>query len=206
MGRPVVCVRVQAEPGVNVIRSLRAWLKVGRRTFGLQCISIEEVKLQENEMVDMRKYTSGPIMADDVRDGPRIERIVSVYISEKHDVPVLELESGDTFMAWPSNARKLARAYGFNSDDWRGHVIQLELGHYTTKDGETRETVDLTPISSRDGSNNGGPQRADPAQLPAPLHKHADKDDMGDEIPFVLAVFIAGAAAWLVAGGSTLIA
>jgi hypothetical protein len=188
MARPVFCVRVQAEPGVDVIRSLRTWLKRGLRDFGLRCISIEKVTKQsakEKIMADMRKYTSGPIMADDVRDGPRVERILSVYISEKHDVPVLELESGDTFMCWPSNGRKLARAYGFNSDDWRGHVIQLELGHYTTKDGETRETVDLTPISSRDGSADGsGTQRTDPAKLPAPLHKHADKDDMDDSIPF----------------------
>jgi hypothetical protein len=185
MTRPVFVLRVQAEPGVNVIRSLRSWLKRGLRDLGLRCVSIEQVKSKENEMVDMRKYTSGPIMADDVRDGPRIERIISVYISEKHDVPVLELESGDTFMAWPSNGRKLARAYGFNSDDWRGHVIQLELGSYVDKKtGETKETVDLTPISSRDGNAGDGPQRIDPGKLPAPLKKHALKEDLDDSIPF----------------------
>jgi hypothetical protein len=189
MRRPVFALRVQAEPGVNAIRSLRAWLKIGLRTFGLHCVSIEQVtkqpSIQESKMVDMRKYTSGPIMADDVRDGPRIERILSVYISEKHDVPVLELESGDTFMAWPSNGRKLARAYGFNSDDWRGHTIKLELGSYIDKKtGETKETVDLTPISSRDGNAEDGPQRADPAQLPAPIKKHTLKEDLDDEIPF----------------------
>jgi hypothetical protein len=186
MGRSVFRVYVQAEPDVSVIRSLRAWLKVGLRTFGLRCVSIEEIKTQENEkMADMRKYTAGPIMADDVRDGPRIEKIISVYISEKHDVPVLELESGDTFMCWHSNGRKLARAYGFNSDDWRGHTIQLELGSYVDrKTGETKETVDLTPISSRDGNAGDGPQRVDPAKLPAPLKRHATEEDLDDEIPF----------------------
>jgi hypothetical protein len=188
MARPVYELRVRAEPGVDAIRNLRAWLKCGLREFGLKCVSIEEVKTQENEMVDMRKYTSGPIMADDVRDGPRVEKIVAVYISEKFDVPVLELESGDTFMAWPNNGRKLAKAYGYESNDWVGHVIQLELGSYVDrKTGETKETVDLTPISSRDGSAAGnGVQRTDPAKLPAPLHRHADKDDddFKDSIPF----------------------
>src|SRR5262245_60967987 len=42
MGRPVFVLRVQAEPGVHVICSLRAWLKEGLRTFGLRCVSIEE--------------------------------------------------------------------------------------------------------------------------------------------------------------------
>jgi hypothetical protein len=37
----------------------------------------------------------------------------------------------------------------------------------------------LKPISSRDGENNGGPQRVDPANLPAKRD-----DDMNDAIPF----------------------
>ena len=39
-GRPVFVVHVRAEPGVDVIRALRGWLKVGLRNFGLRCISI----------------------------------------------------------------------------------------------------------------------------------------------------------------------
>lgn len=155
-------------------------------------------------MVDVRKYTSGYIMPDDLRDGSRQERIVNVYISEKHDVPVLEFESGDQLIAWASIGRVLARAYGFESDDWRGHVVELSLGTYTNKNGETKDTIVLKPISSRDGNANGGPQRVDPAKLPAPVRRDR-KDDLDDEIPFVLAFFIINAAAWLVAGGSTLI-
>jgi hypothetical protein len=193
MARPVFALRVQAEPGVNAIRSLRAWLKIGLRTFGLHCVSIEQVteqpSIQESKMVDMRQYAGGIITADDVRNGPIIARIISVYINEKHQVPVLELDTGDTFWAWPFNARKLAQAYGYNSDDWLGHTIKLELGTpYTDKNGVTKDSVDLTPLSSRDGnSKDGASQRVDPAQLPAPLHRHADKEDddsFKDSIPF----------------------
>jgi len=135
-------------------------------------------------MVDMRKYTSGIITPDEVRDGPIEARIVSVYISEKHDVPVLELETGDQFFVWPQNGKKLARAYGYNSDDWIRHLIRLELGTYTDRDGNLKDTVNLTPISSRDGNaGNGTPQRADPDKLPAPV-KRPLKDDLDDSVPF----------------------
>ncbi|HVI63070.1 MAG TPA: hypothetical protein VM910_10870 [Bradyrhizobium sp.] len=136
-------------------------------------------------MVDMRKYTSGLITPDEVRDGPIEARIISVYISEKHNVPVLELETGDQFFVWPQNGKKLARAYGYNSDDWLRHLIRFELGTYTDKKtGEEKETVNLTPISSRDGNaGNGTPQRADPDKLPAPVERSV-KDDLDDSIPF----------------------
>jgi hypothetical protein len=183
MARPVFALRVRAEPGVAVIRSLRGWLKQGLREFGLRCVSIEEVT-KEDEMVDVRKYTSGLITPDEVRDGPIETKIVGVYISEKHDVPVLELETGDQFFAWPGNGRKLARAYGDNSDDWIGHQIRLELGTYTDKDGNSKDTVNLIAVSSRDGNADGGtPQRADPNKLPAPV-KRPLKDDLADDVPF----------------------
>jgi hypothetical protein len=126
--------------------------------------------------MDMRKYASGFIIPDDVRAGPRLERIISVYISDKHEVPVLELESGDQFLAWPSTGRVLARAYGFDSDDWLGHSIELSLGNYTDKNGDAKDTVILKPVSSRDGN-------ADPSKLPTPVNKHG-KTDPDDEIPF----------------------
>jgi|SRR6516162_2123164 hypothetical protein len=168
--------RVRAEPGVDVIRSLRAWLKFGLRTFGLRCVSIEELK-QKDDIMDMKKYTSGLILPDDVRNGPRQERIINVYISEKFDRPVLVFESGDEFIIWPNNGRVMARAYGYDSKDWIGHVVELSLGSYVDKkDGQTKDTVDLKPITPRDGaSNNGGPQRTDPAKL---------AKDLNDEIPF----------------------
>ena len=180
MGRPVFVLRVRAEKGVHVIRSLRAWLKCGLREFGLRCLSIEEV--QENEtMVDVRKYATGLILPDDVREGARQERIINVYISDKFDVPVLVFESGDEFLCWPSNGRVLAKAYGYESEDWRGHVVELSLGSYVDKkDGQTKDTVILKTITSRDGtSTNGGPQRADPTKLPRSVEK-----DLDDSVPF----------------------
>lgn len=130
-------------------------------------------------MADMRKYTSGLVRPEDLRDGPRQERIINVYISEKFDVPVLVFESGDEMLAFASSGRALAKAYGYESDDWRGHVVELSLGSYVDKkDGETKETIVLKAITPRDGSSNGGLQRTDPAKLPK------SKDDLDETIPF----------------------
>jgi hypothetical protein len=183
MARPVFVLRVQAEPGVDVIRSLRAWLKVGLRTFGLRCVSIKQE--ERNEMVDVRKYISGPIMPEHLHDGPRTERIISVYINEKHDVPVLEFESGDMLFAWGRIGQTLARAYGYETDDWRGHTVKLSLGSYVDKKtGETKENIVLETISSRDGDGNGNSGWVDPAKLPAPVAKRSLKDDMDDDLPY----------------------
>jgi len=132
-------------------------------------------------MVDVRKYTSGVVMPDDLRDGPRRETIVNVYISDKHDVPVLVLESGSELFAWPNIGRVLVRAYGYETDDWRGHVIELSLGSYTDKKtGEAKDTILLKTISSRDGAATDDAQRIDPAKLPKPT---AEKD-LDDSVPF----------------------
>jgi hypothetical protein len=128
-------------------------------------------------MANMKKYTAGFVLPEDLHDGPRQERIVNVYESDKHQAPVLVFESGDELIAWRNIARAMARAYGYNDADWKGHVVELSLGNYTNRDGEAKETVVLKTISSRDGDGGiGAPQRVEPAKLPKP--------DLDDEIPF----------------------
>jgi hypothetical protein len=136
--------------------------------------------------MDMRKYTSGFIRPEDLHDGPRQERIINVYISEKHDCPVLEFESGDQLIVFSnsSNVRALARAYGFDSNDWLGHVVELSFGTYTNKDGEAKETVTLKPISLREGVASNVGETPKCVIPPAPSAKRTLGDDMDDEIPF----------------------
>src|SRR5262245_15495498 len=156
MSRPVFVLRVRAEPSVDVIRSLRAWLKVGLRTFGLRCVLIEEVKQEETNM-DMRKFSSGFVKPDAVRDGPLQACIVNVYISDKYDRPVLELDNGDQFTVNATNNRALCKAYGYDDREWRGHTVEFSLGHYkdwNTDPPEEKETVVLKAISPRVASNN----------------------------------------------------
>jgi hypothetical protein len=174
--RPIFLIRVRAEPDTDVIRALRSWLKVGLRAFGLRCVSIEETKHQENTM-DMRKYSTDFIKPDHVRDHPLQAVIINVFISEKTNRPVLDLESGEQFTVNATNSRALCKAFGNDSDGWINQTIELSLGTYrdwSSASHQEKETVVVKAISSREGTNGG--QRTDPA-LPAPP---AD----GDEIPF----------------------
>jgi hypothetical protein len=55
MSRPTVALLVRAEPGVDAIRSLRAWLKIGLRTFGLRCVDIKPSNHMEANMIDLNE-------------------------------------------------------------------------------------------------------------------------------------------------------
>jgi len=118
-------------------------------------------------MADMRKYASGLLRPEDIHDGPRNEKIVNVYISEKLNAPILEFESGDSMVAWNNIARILAKAYGYEDTDWVGHTIELSIGTYTNKDGEQKENIQVRAVSSRDSKEV------------VPIAK-----DLNDEIPF----------------------
>ena len=134
--------------------------------------------------MDMRKY-AGFIRPDDVRGGPLRETIARVGESEKFECPALVFESGSelTLFNYSTNLRAMLKAYGYESNDWIGHMVELSLGTYTDKDGVEKETVDLKPVSSRDGSGEG-PQRVDPAKILLPPPKGSAADDMDNEVPF----------------------
>jgi hypothetical protein len=169
-------VRLEAKDD-HAIRSLRALLKIALRRFGLRCLEAREQ--QEDEM-DMRKYGSGFIKPDDVRDRPRQERIINIYESEKYGCPVFEFESGDQFSLNATNNRILCKAWGWNSEDWLGQEIELSLGHYKdwrADPPEEKETVIAKALSAKKPSAGNG----DAKPLPAPMSRRGDMDD---EIPF----------------------
>lgn len=61
--------------------------------------------------MDMRKYGSGPVRPEDVRGGPRQEKVADVSISEKFECPVLHFESGNQFLLFNANARVMNRVH-----------------------------------------------------------------------------------------------
>jgi hypothetical protein len=130
--------------------------------------------------MDTRTYGSVFLKPDDVRDGPRQERIIAVLESAKYNCLQLELESGDQFSLNTGNTRALQKAYGLESDDWLGHVIELSLGHYKdrkTEPPEEKETVVLRPVSLRQPSpDNGGTKALQPT--PRPSVRNALDDDI----------------------------
>jgi hypothetical protein len=141
--------------------------------------------------MDMRKYSAGVIRPEDLYDGPRTEKIINIFESEKHGCAVLELESGDQLYLWNSNARILNKAWGYDSADWFGQELELSLGHYTDKKTDPpteKETVVVKPISPRKMGDSGAPSTptaplSASKTLPASAAGGAG-GKMDDEIPF----------------------
>ena len=161
-------------------------------------------------MVDARKYASKFVKPDNVRDGAIQTRIINVFEDDRYGRLMLELETGSQFALNDGNTNALIKAWGHDTDNWIGQEIELFLGTY--KDWKTdppvdKETVKVRAISPAKAAdaNGGAPAVSKPPLPPSRAAAAAKSDDPDDSIPFVLAFFIAGAAGWLIAGGSTLI-
>lgn len=131
-------------------------------------------------MVDMTRYGAGPVRVEDVRDGPRQEKILSASINERFDCPELTFVSGGSFLLNNRNTGTLNRAFGSESDGWIGKTIELSLGRYTdNRDGQEKETVVVRAISVRQlSADNGGMK-----QPPPPPPRSARRDDLVEEEP-----------------------
>jgi hypothetical protein len=175
---------VRAQPGIDDIRALRGWLKIGLRTFGLKCVEVTPTGNEEKTTMDARKYASKYIRPDDVRDAPIKTRTISVLEDDRYNRLLLELETGSQFALNDGNTNTLIKAWGHNTDDWIGLELQLELGTYKdwrADPPEEKETVRVRAISPGKDAQNGSAPASKP--LP-PSVVLASKAEMDDEIPF----------------------
>jgi hypothetical protein len=123
------------------------------------------------EKVDMRRY-SGSVFygVDDVKNGPIQGKIAGVKIG-KFEKPDLLLENGDKVSVNGTNNKTLGRAYGWNSDDWIGHTIEMYLGSIEYQ-GREQPALLIRPISK-------------PEKPPTPLTKKSAIDEFSDsDLPF----------------------
>jgi hypothetical protein len=179
---------VRAEPGVNEIRALRAWLKTGLRTFGLRCIEIT-TRDTEKIAMDARKFASKYVKPDSVRDGPIQTRIVNVLEDDRYSRLLLELETGSQFALNEGNTNTLMKSWGHDTDKWIGQEIELSLGTYKdwrADPPEEKETVKVRAGSPGAGvqANGGTPAAASKPPLPPSRVATSTKDDLSDDIPF----------------------
>lgn len=140
------------------------------------------VKRSKLKMVNVSRYAGSKfIKVDDVREKPREERIINVYLGQRYGRPILELDSGREFSLNGTNVSVLMKAYGEESNAWLGHTIELSFGH-TMFEKQTVETVVVKPISLPEHFPDGKPPDA-PQPRPAP-QRQEPPSDMDDEIPF----------------------
>jgi hypothetical protein len=139
-------------------------------------------------IMDMRKFATGFIKPDDVRDGPLQDRIIGVFESEKFQRPVLELASGNQFTVNNTNCAILNKAWGWNSEDWLDQELEFTLGHYKDwREDKECETVVVRPISPRKASAPGAgikPSADKGGAKAIPTPKPSVANDLNDDMPF----------------------
>jgi hypothetical protein len=184
------------------IHSLRALLKfAGRRK--LRALHVRELKSSPNIYtlhraldvwvskpssaitvipMDMRQFKKPRFLkVDDIRSGPRQMRIAGV-LQGKYEKPDLVFENGDKLGLSATNIDILAEAYGWDSNLWTGHLVELSVGK-GKYDGEDIDMVLLKPISKAEGEEAAKEPTKKKAPNKPPQLK-AVGGGIDDEIPF----------------------
>jgi hypothetical protein len=183
----------------NPIHALRATLKFAARR-GLRALATRELPSPETparsrrsadgwqakqrlkaKAMDMRKFRKAKFLkVEDCRQ-PQQMRIAGVTVGQ-FDKPDVFFENGDRLGLSATNVDVLTDAYGWESDGWIGHVVELYVDKGTFK-GDPVDMVMLRPISKVEGEETvptpekKAPNR--PPQLAKPV-----STDMDDTIPF----------------------
>jgi hypothetical protein len=175
-------------PDRDATRSLRAFLKIAGRHFGLRATSIRETTdtrqprrsaarrklssaIRGDAKMDMRQFSGSSFykVADVKKNGPVQEKIAGVAVG-KFDKPDLVFESGSKLSLNATNTKTLIRAYGTDSEDWIDQTVELFEGEIEYQ-GKMQEAVLLRAIST-----------LDPGVVKK--KKKAKPDPMDDEVAF----------------------
>jgi hypothetical protein len=134
--------------------------------------------------MDMRQFKKPRFLkVDDVRNGPRQMRIAGV-LQGKYEKPDLVFENGDKLGLSATNIDTLAESYGWDSNSWTGHLVELSVGKGEFA-GEEVDMVLLKPISKAEGENAEAAKEPAKKKAPnKPPQLKAVGGSMDDEIPF----------------------
>jgi hypothetical protein len=139
MARPVFSLRVQAaEPDVDVIRSLRSWLKSGLRNFGLRCLEIYQESTSKegvSEMpIDLRNTDPQRSARETIPAGPYVLEI---------EVRGGSADRGDC-LRWAKNRRTLLLEleYTVIGGEHHGHSFR----DYISVDYDESDKDDAPPL------------------------------------------------------------
>jgi hypothetical protein len=185
---------LRAAPGRDGIHNLRALLKIARRHFNMRAIDAREIEhpvhrrrsvhqvhkpnraLQGECPMDMKQFKKSQfIKLEDIRSSaPRQERIADCVMGQ-FQKPDLIFESGDKLGSLSAtNIDILSKAYGFESEDWGGHLIELYAGQ-GPYDGKMVDMILIRPISKAENSEQASePVRKKPSKSADPMDKEIE--------------------------------
>jgi hypothetical protein len=118
------------------------------------------------------------LKVDDVRDKPRQERIAGVELGQ-FSKPDVTFESGNKLGLSATNNEALAETYGWESDNWIGHLVELSVGK-GKYDGEDVDMIVVTPISKPEG----GETTAEPVRKKPTAKSKSSSADFNDQVDF----------------------
>jgi hypothetical protein len=177
---------------------LRALLKVAWRHFGLRAVAAREIKHPvyrqrpvhqmpkpkqapptETTIMDMRQFKKPKFLkVEDIRQtGRRRMRIAGVVMGQ-YEKPDLIFESGDKLGLSATNIDILSAAYGWEAEEWAGHLIELFVGKGQFNGGDV-DMVLIEPISKAEGNEQAA--TAEPAKK-TPNKPPQTKIDFDDQI------------------------
>jgi hypothetical protein len=193
---------LRADSRSDVIRPLRAFLKIAARSFGLRAVDVRETTptktfgtppalgasdVQINQrlrmiQMDMREFRKPRFIKVENSRTPRQLRIAGVVMG-KFSKPDLIFENGDRLGLSATNIETLSDGYGFDSENWAGHVVEAYVGQGSFE-GETVDMVLLKPLSQAEDSEQAAaepPVRKTPDK---PVQVKQAEAGLDDEIPF----------------------
>lgn len=129
--------------------------------------------------MDMRKYGGSRFLkVKDLRDAPKQKRIAAVVEGE-YDKANIVFEDGNRLSLNVTNTETLSDIYGFDSEAWIGHVIELYVGKIRYQ-GKDQDAVLVRAVSKPEhyGEQPTEPEKKKPDKPPGL------RGEMDDEIPF----------------------
>jgi hypothetical protein len=182
--RPIFVLRVRAEPGVDVIRNFRRWLKQGLREFGLRCVSIHQESAPRQE-VTMSSFSerypgSGYFKAADLLDQPDLDLQIDyvdldVEIGGKLKDVVRFQNDGRSLVLNRACGTVIAALHGDEIDDWAGKWITLFTDETVMFGNENKPGIRVRPVKPN-GDGGNAPALVQPKRTLA--------QDLKDEIAF----------------------
>jgi hypothetical protein len=188
--------------GRDGVRSLRTLLKIAGRHLGLRAVSVREsgfdkhsVRRRRSAHLECRKSGSARRQAMDMREfkkskflkvencrEPRQMRIAGVVMG-KYGKPDLIFENGDRLGLSATNAEILSDAYGWESEAWAGHLIEVNVGQGQFE-GDMVDMVLVKPLSKAEGDAQVVATESVKKAPNKPPQQKSVGNSMDDEIPF----------------------
>ena len=158
-------------PGISqTFRITKASSAIGARAVGYRTSAPEQ-----EDVMDVKKYLNGSFVTiDDLRDGPHREKVVSVF-EGKFAKPNAKFESGDTLSLNATNLKTLIRAFGSETNNWIGAVVELYVGQVEYQD-ELQDSVLVKVIAA--------PAETSAQEPEPPPYDDNDIHDEASKIPF----------------------